>query len=166
MKIKTLSLTDFRAFPGPAPTTFDLDGRNLLVYGENGSGKSSLFHALREFFRPSIQPIDQFKNRFTLGNGGVCSVDVVFSDGTNATWSGRTLRVVPAVKRDDLVGAALRSSALDYRAILDTNYLHNFDKKPYLTAADDLAIPKQPRRMKSRRAGGGTPDDIPGFESA
>ena len=147
MKIKTLSLTDFRAFPGPAPTTFDLDGRNLLVYGENGSGKSSLFHALREFFRPSIQPIDQFKNRFTLGNGGVCSVDVVFSDGTNATWSGRTLRVVPAVKRDDLVGAALRSSALDYRAILDTNYLHNFDKKPYLTAADDLAIPKQPRRI-------------------
>ena len=32
MKIKTLSLTDFRAFPGPAPVTFELDGKNLLVY--------------------------------------------------------------------------------------------------------------------------------------
>ncbi len=147
MRIKTLSLTDFRAFPGPAPTTFELDGKNLLVYGENGSGKSSLFHALREFFRPNIQSIDQFKNQFTLGNGGVCSVDLIFSDGTNATWSGRTLRVVPATKRDDLVGAALRSSALDYRAILDTNYLHNFDSNPCLTAADDLAVPKRPRRI-------------------
>lgn len=147
MKIKTLSLTDFRAFPGPSPVTFELDGKNLLVYGENGSGKSSLFHALREFFRPTTQPIDPFKNQFTQGNGGVCSVDLVFSDGTNATWSGRTLRVVPSAKRNDLLGAALRCSALDYRAILDTNYLHNFDSKPFLTAADDLAIPKRPRRI-------------------
>ena len=147
MKINTLSLTDFRAFPGPAPATFELGGKNLLVYGENGSGKSSLFHALREFFRPTIQPIDPFKNQFTQGNGGVCSVDMIFSDGTNASWSGRTLRVIPATKRDDLVGAALRSSTLDYRAILDTNYLHNFDSKPYLTAADELAVPKRPRRI-------------------
>ena len=50
MKIKTLSLTDFRAFPGPAPAIFELDSKNLLVYGENGSGKSTLFHALRGLF--------------------------------------------------------------------------------------------------------------------
>ena len=50
MKIKTLSLTDFRAFSGASPTTFELDGKNLLLYGENGSGKSSLFHALRGVF--------------------------------------------------------------------------------------------------------------------
>ena len=43
MKIKTFSLTDFRVFPGQAPTTFELDGKNLLLYGENGSGKSYLF---------------------------------------------------------------------------------------------------------------------------
>lgn len=147
MKIKTLSLTDFRAFPGPAPATFELDGKNLLVYGENGSGKSSLFYALREFFRPTTRPIEPFKNQFTQGKGGVCSVEVVFSDGTSATWSGRSLRVVPPDKKDELVGAALRSSALDYRAILDTNYFHNFDSIPYLTAADDLATPKLPRRI-------------------
>ena len=50
MKIKTLSLTDFRAFPGPAPAIFELDSKNLLVYGENGSGKSSLFYAMRGLF--------------------------------------------------------------------------------------------------------------------
>lgn len=147
MKIKTLSLTDFRAFPGPAPAVFELDGKNLLVYGENGSGKSSLFHALKEFFHPAIHPIAPFKNQFTQGNGGICSVEVIFSEGTKATWSGRTLAVIPETKKDDMVGASLRASALDYRAILDTNYLHNFDSKLYLTAADDLKIPKVPRRI-------------------
>ncbi|NOJ33086.1 AAA family ATPase [Agrobacterium vitis] len=49
-KIKSLTLCDFRAFAGPEPVTFRLDGKNLLIYGENGSGKSSVFHALDEFF--------------------------------------------------------------------------------------------------------------------
>ncbi|KAA9361446.1 AAA family ATPase [Ochrobactrum quorumnocens] len=49
-KIKTLTLCDFRAFAGPEPVTFHLDGKNLLIYGENGAGKSSVFHALDEFF--------------------------------------------------------------------------------------------------------------------
>lgn len=147
MKINTIALTDFRAFPGPEPTTFHLDGKNLLVYGENGSGKSSLFHALREFFRPEKQLIGPFKNQFTQGNGGTSSVELVFSEGTMVTWSGQTRQVVPATKRDDIAGASLRASALDYRAILDTNYLHNFDRKPYLTAADDLVTSKPPRRI-------------------
>ena len=42
MRIKTLTLTDFRAFPGPAPQRIEFGGKNLLVYGENGAGKSSI----------------------------------------------------------------------------------------------------------------------------
>ncbi len=49
-RIKSFTLCDFRAFAGPAPVTFNLDGKNLLIYGENGAGKSSVFHALDEFF--------------------------------------------------------------------------------------------------------------------
>ena len=30
LRIKHLTLTDFRAFPGPTPARFDLDGKNLL----------------------------------------------------------------------------------------------------------------------------------------
>lgn len=147
MKINTVALTDFRAFPGPQPTTFKLDGKNLLVYGENGSGKSSLFYALREFFCPDIHSIDTFKNRFTAASGGICSVDLAFSDGTRAIWSGRSRQVIPSSKQNDLQGACLRASTLDYRAILDTNYLHNFGGAPYLTAADDFNMAAQPRRI-------------------
>jgi hypothetical protein len=49
-RIKSFTLCDFRAFAGPEPVTFNLDGKNLLIYGENGAGKSSVFHALDEFF--------------------------------------------------------------------------------------------------------------------
>lgn len=31
LRIKRLTLTDFRAFPGPAPATFDFDSKNLLI---------------------------------------------------------------------------------------------------------------------------------------
>jgi energy-coupling factor transporter ATP-binding protein EcfA2 len=50
MRINKITLCDFRAFAGPEPVTIDLKGKNLLVYGENGAGKSSIFHALNEFF--------------------------------------------------------------------------------------------------------------------
>jgi len=43
MRIQRIILNDFRAFPGPQDYTLDLgtDGSNLLLYGENGSGKGS-----------------------------------------------------------------------------------------------------------------------------
>ena len=50
MRLTKIEIKDFRAFPGPGTYAFDLRGKNLLVYGENGSGKSSLFRALVEFF--------------------------------------------------------------------------------------------------------------------
>ncbi|MFZ3140329.1 hypothetical protein [Polaromonas sp.] len=83
MKIKTLSLTDFRAFPGPAPATFELDSKNLLPYGENGSGKSSLFHALRGFFSPD-KPADlvELRNSFSEMGVGSIKVEVGFDDAT------------------------------------------------------------------------------------
>ena len=87
MKIKTLSLTDFRAFPGPVPVAFDLDGKNLLVYGENGSGKSSLFHALDGFFS-THPPSDLVGLRNSFSNAGIGNVrvEVCFDDSTTAAW--------------------------------------------------------------------------------
>ena len=144
MKIKTLSLTDFRAFPGPAPATFELDGKNLLVYGENGSGKSSLFHALRGFFSPTDPPdLVALRNSFSeLGLGRV-AVQVGFEDGSNAAWSvgAGVLRISGAASAQgptavgihparehprnvNVIEAAKFSALLDYRSLLNTNYKH------------------------------------------
>lgn len=126
VRIKRLTLTDFRAFPGPAPTAFELDGKNLLVYGENGAGKSSLFHALSGFFsfKPA-RPLWEHKNVFSGLPDTDCKVAIDFADGSPAVeW---TVSRHPASLRgtsSDLrvTEAALRRACLDYRALLDTNY--------------------------------------------
>jgi len=50
VRLTSIEIKDFRAFKG-IPLKIDLTdkGKNLLVYGENGSGKSSLYLALRDF---------------------------------------------------------------------------------------------------------------------
>jgi energy-coupling factor transporter ATP-binding protein EcfA2 len=140
LRIKRLSLTDFRAFPGPAPTHFELEGKNLLVYGENGAGKSSIFHALSGFF--SLKParsLRDHKNVFSGQPDTDCRVAVEFTDGTvPVEWSVSThpgavdLSVSVANWHQYFYGnadprvvtTALRRTSLDYRALLDTNYKH------------------------------------------
>lgn len=46
--INNLKLINFKAFRDEA--NLDLDGKNVLIYGENGSGKSSLYQALKIIF--------------------------------------------------------------------------------------------------------------------
>lgn len=49
MRITQIDLKNFRAFYGEYSINLDNSGKNLLVYGENGSGKSSLYFALKYF---------------------------------------------------------------------------------------------------------------------
>jgi energy-coupling factor transporter ATP-binding protein EcfA2 len=68
MKLQKITLCDFRAFPGPGEYCFDLGRKNhLLIYGENGSGKTSVFKAIREFFdnRTSATSFLEQKNCFS-----------------------------------------------------------------------------------------------------
>lgn len=151
LRIHSLTLTDFRAFPGPEPASFELDGKNLLVYGENGAGKSSLFHALREFFalKPSRR-LTGYKNIFSAAPPDTPRVEVSFDDNsppvawnlTVATGGGfgtggygagaydgvRLIEHHPATAAGGsdprVAEAALRRACLDYRALLDTNYKH------------------------------------------
>lgn len=49
MKITKITLHNYRAFYGTH--SIDIGSKNLLIYGENGSGKSSLYKGLDSFFR-------------------------------------------------------------------------------------------------------------------
>lgn len=150
VKINTLSLTDFRAFPGPAPTTFELAGKNLLVYGENGSGKSSLFHALRGLFSYGTPPnLLDLRNSFSNAGIGSVRVHIEFDDGAATAWEIAAsqprgvnpfatanfvgpLAVAVHPGHGPLVNAHVREAAkfsamLDYRSLLNTNYKHGDD---------------------------------------
>jgi len=75
MKIKKIEISNYKAFYGKHE--FNVDGKNLFIYGENGSGKSSFYYALKDFFQSSLETInfDDVENIFLedadKGNGEV-----------------------------------------------------------------------------------------------
>jgi ABC-type dipeptide/oligopeptide/nickel transport system ATPase subunit len=63
-KIDKILIKNFKAFPEEQP--FDLNGKNLLVYGSNGSGKSSLYWALYTLLQSSEKTVDRVKDYFAI----------------------------------------------------------------------------------------------------
>jgi energy-coupling factor transporter ATP-binding protein EcfA2 len=126
-RLASLKLDNFRAFP--QPETFRLDGKNLLVYGENGSGKSSLFAALRALFRHPSPPSalnakHAFENKFKQPAGLPWSVEAVFTNGKTVTWSNTGLQGDKSLRNE----IALKAAMFDYRALMETNHLHGEER--------------------------------------
>ncbi len=62
IKIKEIRIQNFKAFQ--QEQVFPINGKNVLVYGNNGSGKSSLFWALYTFLQSSIKDDNGVKKYF------------------------------------------------------------------------------------------------------
>ncbi len=127
MRLTKVELSDFRGFPGPKNYEFDLGplGKNLLLYGENGSGKPSLFVALREMLNlnPEADGFREFKNRFS-GTDTFSRVDgtvrLCLQNGASLEWTYLKQR---PLEQEFVVDAARRKACLDYRALLRTNFV-------------------------------------------
>ena len=61
-KINSIKFKNFKAFFGEE--TIQLDGKHLLVYGENGSGKSSIFWGLYTFLQSSGKELKDITKYF------------------------------------------------------------------------------------------------------
>lgn len=61
-KINSIKFNNFKAFFGEE--TLKLEGKNLLLYGENGSGKSSIYWGLYTFLQSSGKKSDEIKKYF------------------------------------------------------------------------------------------------------
>lgn len=84
MRIKSIEIKNYKAFHG----TYKINvvGKNLFIYGENGSGKSSLYYAVKDFFQSSMESIDldAVENIFIKPvHRGQCSIEVKFIDPAN-----------------------------------------------------------------------------------
>jgi len=56
MKIQKIEINNYKAFY--KTHTIETGSKNLFIYGENGSGKSSLYYALKDFFQSSREELD------------------------------------------------------------------------------------------------------------
>lgn len=89
MKIKSLRFFDYRAFFNGENNDyfFKIDCKNLLIYGENGSGKTSLFRGVKDFIN-SADFIPHFLSP-RLNEG---FIEIEFSDGTTDRLDGTGLK--------------------------------------------------------------------------
>lgn len=64
-RINEITINGFKAFP--SMYKLELEGKHLLMYGENGSGKSSVYYALHCLFNSYRKP-DMGKKYFDISN--------------------------------------------------------------------------------------------------
>ncbi len=78
MKIQNLTINKYKAFQRSEDIA--VKGKNVFIYGENGSGKSSVYYALKDFFQSSVENIEMANLRNLYLNDGQtdCSIEVEF----------------------------------------------------------------------------------------
>lgn len=138
-RITKIKLHNFRAFFGNNYQLSMPTGQNVLIYGENGSGKSSVYNALRDFFESSDKPALQFwRNSYADGSGDG-SVEVVFSEfpQTNPTTPDEVFNfnTIHALRTADSCGYIKKANKA--RAFLSYQEL----VRSYLAPKDDLRNP-------------------------
>jgi hypothetical protein len=74
--IKSISISNFKFF---RDETIELKNKNALIYGENGTGKSSLYYALYSKINNKVN-ISEFKNRDAQDNEEF-KVDITLDNG-------------------------------------------------------------------------------------
>lgn len=127
MKIDTIEITNYKAFLGTH--RLQVGGKNLFIYGENGSGKSSLYYALKDFFQSSIEDIDLtgLKNVFAPANeNSDVAIKVAFK--------------TEASRKNSKSEYQWTSSQVDARKADDTSIRDGNKLKSFLTYKHLLAI--------------------------
>lgn len=124
MRITGIEIKNFRAFYGTYHINLHKAGKNLLVYGENGSGKSSLYLALKLFLESSEEAhqFEAHRNIFHADDGYI-----KLNLRANARSKQHTYEWSRTVKEteDLLISDASKSKGfLDYKVLLETHYVH------------------------------------------
>ncbi len=125
-RITEIQIENFKAFFGQYAPLQLPKGENLLVYGENGSGKSSLFKALNNYLSSSRDAAFTFvKNHYQLAEDGAIKISFQdFNDVTFQAVAGTTqqLNFGSAASTNNVLfiqNADLIKGFLDYRNLLD-----------------------------------------------
>ena len=132
MRIIQIDLQNFRAFRHAHTVSLDKTGKNLILYGENGSGKSSFFLALKQFLLSSLSPntnpisIEQHRNIFAPANEEIAIrfhiIDPRKPNDPSTAYEWSTANTTDH-QQPIILEAAAASGFLDYRCLLETHFL-------------------------------------------
>jgi energy-coupling factor transporter ATP-binding protein EcfA2 len=88
MRITGIEIANYRGFAGDSFKLALEQGENLLVYGENGAGKSSLYNTLKDFLHAATNKnvnLEQRRNRDNLA--GAPAVRITTTTTPTAEWT-------------------------------------------------------------------------------
>ncbi|MCY3724606.1 MAG: AAA family ATPase [Candidatus Poribacteria bacterium] len=125
VKITKIEIKNFKAFYGMYQIDLHKAGKNLLIYGENGSGKTSLYKALELFLDSSENDTLDFKDHQNLFNAdnGYIKLHLRTNPTSNEyvyEWSDDVKETVDS----PIITASKSKGFLDYKALLHTHYLN------------------------------------------
>ena len=128
VKITKIEIKNFKAFRGPDVIGLGRRGQNLLLYGENGSGKTSLYEALK-FFLESSEGRHQFvdhRNIFTdETDKGYIKLHFTPDPKLNKEVYEWSENIQNDTKIQPIIDVSKAKGFLDYKDLLKTNYLHH-----------------------------------------
>ncbi len=127
MRITEIEIKNFRAFYGPCPYRIDLhkSGKNLLIYGENGSGKSSLYRALKLFLESTMsnEQFDAHQNIFIKDNESSYIKLCLRADPQSRQHVYEWSKTVKETNDLLITDASKSKGFLDYKTLLETHYI-------------------------------------------
>ena len=127
MRITEIEIKNFRAFYGPCPYRIDLhkSGKNLLIYGENGSGKSSLYRALKLFLESTVSndQFDAHQNIFIKDNESGYIKLCLRADPQSKQYVYEWSKTVKETNDLLITDASKSKGFLDYKTLLETHYI-------------------------------------------
>lgn len=142
-RIKKIEINHFKGLYGEHEIDLTNSGKNLMLYGENGSGKSSVAKAIKLFFQSSVKDINvvDFENvfvpvadrntgfiRMTIGDAGNTRSNLPYVlDSTNNRQTEAFISKANKIK-----------GFLDYKSLLKTHYLETEKVNVFKLLVEDL----------------------------
>lgn len=157
MRITEIEINNFRAFYGKHTIGLDNDGKNLMVFGENGSGKSSFYLALKTFFESSQSPVDlrSLENIFIpASQKDSCYLQFKIKE-SEVSSSTTTIKIdvqnnsIAGRERTLVADANKIKGFFDYKSLLKTHLIHTNDVNIFDILINDILC-EQVNRISNR----------------
>ena len=125
MRITEIEIKNFRAFYGSYRIDLHKAGKNLLIYGENGSGKSSLYLALKLFLESAVRDhqFEAHKNIFIKDSESGYLKLCLRSDQSSKQYAYEWSKAVKETNDPLIMDASKTKGFLDYKTLLATHYI-------------------------------------------
>ncbi len=116
VRINKIKITNYRFFA--SEFSLDFEGENVLLFGENGSGKSTIYRAMELLAGKRIKTIRDERNIFC--DGGSPEISFGFSNGTELVLDADTEIFPDAFSF--VKGLSVFTPMLDYKKLLSIHF--------------------------------------------